>query len=65
MSVAWWCEVCGASVRPSVLVVCVGVDRERQPYQGTYCSDRCAEVSRARAAAGLDAWPPPGFFRHD
>ncbi len=64
MGVAWWCEVCGSSVRPTVLVVCVGVDGESRPYHAAYCSDRCAEVSRARAAAGVH-WPPDGFFRHD
>jgi hypothetical protein len=66
MGVAWWCEVCGASVRPTVLVVWVGVDAESRPYRRTCCSDRCAEVSKARsAAAAAGDWPPPGFFRHD
>ncbi len=29
MGGAWWCEVCGASVRPNVLVVWVGAIRLR------------------------------------
>ena len=60
MSVAWWCQACGGTIRRSLLVVRVGPSSQRDRSSNTFCSDGCAEGGVRPDVAPTEVAVEPG-----